>query len=237
MRTIVITGSSRRLGLFLVEKFLSMGDRVIAITRSPSRDFHPINSEHLHLIQVASYDQLGITKAMQEIETLADRVDLLINNASMYDADPESIEDLESHYLSLFNVHMLFPALLITALKEQMYCESTPGVVVNITDIYADNPNPEYSLYCSTKSGLESLTQSFAKKLAPGIRCNSIMPGPIQFLEQHTEQQKSAVYKETLLPFEGGYMPVFQAVTFLLDNHYVTGTSIKVDGGRSICRG
>ncbi|ABV38827.1 short chain dehydrogenase/reductase family protein [Shewanella sediminis HAW-EB3] len=237
MRTIVITGSSRRLGLFLVEKFLSMGDTVIAITRSPSQNFQSISSEHLQLIQIDSYDQFGITKAMQEIETLAERVDLLINNASMYDVDPENFEELENHYLSLFNVHMLFPTLLITALKEHMYSESTPGVVVNITDIYADNPNPEYALYCSTKSGLESLTQSFAKKFSPGIRCNSIMPGPIQFLEQHTEHQKSEVYKETLLPFEGGYMPVFQAVTFLLDNHYVTGTSIKVDGGRSICRG
>jgi len=237
MRTIVITGSSRRLGLFLVEKFLSMGDTVIAVTRSDPQDFQPISSEHLHLIQIDSYDQLGITKTIQAIEALADRVDLLINNASMYDADPESVEELEDHYLSLFNVHMLFPSLLISALKERMYNESTPGVVINMTDIYADNPNPEYSLYCSTKSGLESLTRSFAKKFAPGIRCNSIMPGPIQFLEQHTEQQKSEVYQETLLPFEGGYMPVFQAVTFLLDNHYVTGTSIKVDGGRSICRG
>jgi len=237
MKTIVITGASRRLGLFLVEKFLSMGDRVIAITRSPSQNVQSINSEHLHLIQVANYDQLGVTKAIQEIEAIAESVDLLINNASMYDTDPESFEDLANHYLSLFNVHMLFPSLLITALKERMYNESLPGVVLNITDIYADNPNPEYALYCSTKSGLESLTQSFAKKFAPGIRCNSIMPGPIQFLEQHTEQQKSQVYKETLLPFEGGFMPVFQAVTFLLDNHYITGTSVKVDGGRSICRG
>lgn len=237
MRTIVVTGASRRLGLFLVEKFLSMGDTVIAISRSPSQDFHPISSEHLHIVQVANYDQTNVTKAVQEIEGIADRVDLLINNASMYDADPERLENLEDHYLALFNVHMLFPSLLITSLKEHMYSESTPGVVVNITDIYADNPNPEYALYCSTKSGLESLTQSFAKKFAPGIRCNSIMPGPIQFLEQHTDQQKSEVYKETLLAFEGGYMPVFQAVTFLLDNHYVTGTSIKVDGGRSICRG
>ncbi|WP_299798423.1 SDR family NAD(P)-dependent oxidoreductase [uncultured Shewanella sp.] len=237
MRTIVITGASRRLGLFLVENFISMGERVIAVTRSAPEAFKTFDSEHFYPIQISDYDQTGVTKLVSELEGISERVDLLINNASMYDTDPESLEELEEHYLSLFNVHMLFPGLLITALKEHMYSESTPGVVVNITDIYAENPNPQYALYCSTKSALESLTKSFAKKFAPGVRCNSIMPGPIQFLEKHTDQQKSDVFRETLLPFEGGYMPVFQAVTFLLDNHYVTGAGIKVDGGRSICRG
>ncbi|WP_394391056.1 SDR family oxidoreductase [Shewanella woodyi] len=132
---------------------------------------------------------------------------------------------------------MLFPSLLTHELAPYLFDEKTPGLVVNMTDIYADNPSHQHSLYCSTKAGLENLTRSFAKKFAPGIRCNSIMPGPLKFLPEHSQAQKEQVLNATLLPFEAGFNPVFQTIEFILANPFVTGTAIKVDGGRSICRG
>ena len=108
---------------------------------------------------------------------------------------------------------------------------------MSITDIFSDNPHPAFSMYCSTKAGLQNLTLAAAKKFAPEVRANCIQPGPIQFLPTHTEEQKAQVLSETLLPFEGGFGPVFKALKFIVDNPYVTGSCIKVDGGRSIVRG
>lgn len=55
--------------------------------------------------------------------------------------------------------------------------------MVAITDIYVNHPNPRLAAYCSTKAGLDSLAQSWVRRLAPEIRVNSIQPGPILFLE------------------------------------------------------
>lgn len=237
MKTVVITGASRRLGLYLAEQFIAKGDRVFAISRSKPDKFTSIDSAHFHPVQIDNYNKHGVEQAVTAIRSKVERIDLLVNNASIFEQDPENNQDVETKFMAFFQVHMLFPNLLIHALKHHMFDEANPGVLVNMTDIYADNPIPEYSLYCSTKAGLENLTRSFAKKFAPGIRCNSIMPGPLQFLPQHTQEQKKQVLKGTLLPFEAGFHPVFQTIDFIMTNHFVTGTSIKVDGGRSICRG
>ncbi|GGI87971.1 pteridine reductase 1 [Shewanella hanedai] len=237
MKTIVITGASRRLGLYLAEQFIAKGDRVFAISRSQPNEFTSIDSPHFHPVQIDSYDKHGVEQAVSAISAKVERIDLLVNNASVFEQDPDNSQDIETKFIALFQVHMLFPNLLTHELKRYMFDEENPGVLVNMTDIYAENPMPERSLYCSTKAGLENLTRSFAKKFAPGIRCNSIMPGPLQFLPDHTQEQKEQVLKGTLLPFEAGFHPVFQTIDFIMSNHFVTGTSIKVDGGRSICRG
>ena len=130
---------------------------------------------------------------------------------------------------------MTMPALLMNALQPSL--SEAKGNIISITDIYSDNPNPEFSLYCSTKAGLKSLTLSAAKKWAPQIRANCIQPGPLKFLPSHSEAEKDKVIKETLLPFEGGFDPVFKTVEFIIDNDYLTGQCINVDGGRSLVRG
>ncbi|WP_065188398.1 SDR family NAD(P)-dependent oxidoreductase [Shewanella woodyi] len=237
MKTVVITGASRRLGLFLAEQFIARGDRVFAVSRSTSNEFTSIDSANFHAVQIHGYDKLGVEQAVTAIKPQVSHIDLLINNASVFEADPEDNQEIESKLTLFFQIHMLFPSLLTHELAPLLFDEKTPGLVVNMTDIYADNPSHQHSLYCSTKAGLENLTRSFAKKFAPGIRCNSIMPGPLKFLPEHSQAQKEQVLNATLLPFEAGFNPVFQTIEFILANPFVTGTAIKVDGGRSICRG
>lgn len=237
MKTIVITGTSRRLGSFLVEQFIDQGDRVFAISRSDPQDVPAIESTHFHSVQIDSYTKAGVDQAVAAIKSQVGHIDLLINNASVFKQDPQDSQDIETIFTDFFQIHMLFPNLLIHELTSLMYDDMNPGLVINMTDIYADNPSHEHSLYCSTKAGLENLTRSFAKKYAPGIRCNSIMPGPLKFLPEHSQAQKDQVLKGTLLPFEAGFLPIYQTIQFMMINSFVTGTAIKVDGGRSLCRG
>lgn len=236
-KTVVITGASRRLGLYLCEKFIADGWAVVAISRKTSKELAALSCEDIEFIEIGDYQEKNIRVACEHIRQHYPRVSVLIHNASVFGKDLASDEFDISHYQQLFELHMAVPAQLNLGLKSLLFNEESPGCIVHITDIFAENPNPAYALYCSTKAGMESLSKSFAKKYAPGIRVNSIQPGPIQFLPAHSKEQKQKVLSETLLSFEGGFLPMFQAVTSLIDNSYITGAALKVDGGRSLGRG
>ena len=86
----------------------------------------------------------------------------------------------------------------------------------------------------ATKAGAHSLAMSFARELAPAVRVNTIEPGPILFLDEHGDDWRQQVLAKTPLAREGGLEPIWQAVQMLMKNDYMTGASIRVDGGRAL---
>jgi dihydromonapterin reductase / dihydrofolate reductase len=235
VKSILITGASRRLGLFLSEEFLRMGFYVYAVTRTCSTELNNLAeaNSNLQLVLVEGYDHpsgVQLSKALGGAS-----IDVIVNNASYYHSEKSLLsESGGEQYQAFFNVHMLFPALLSEWYYQQTKAENREGIIINLTDIFAEKPTASNALYCSTKAGLENLTRSLAKKFAPIIRVNSILPGPIKFLPSHSKEDKERVLNETLLGKEGGFSPIFQTICFIIDNHYLTGSAIKVDGGRSI---
>ncbi len=235
LKTIVITGASHRLGLFLCEHFCIHGFQVFALTRKPSSALNSLFKKYdVHIFSVEEYTEENVNRVIGEIKQTTSRISTLVHNASIYTKDEAFSFD---QYEAFFRLHMAVPAQLNEGLKDLLYDESQPGSIIHITDIYAENPNKERVLYCSTKAGLENLAKGFAKKYAPGVRVNAVQPGPIQFMESHTAETKKQVLSETLLGYEGGFMPIFQAINSLIENAYITGASIKVDGGRALGSG
>jgi dihydromonapterin reductase/dihydrofolate reductase len=228
MKTAVITGTSRRLGAYLAEKLSAEGYQVFGLTRQ-------INPQQQYLTQIA-VDYQSADSVMSAIRQLQQQssIDLLVHNASLFEKDELHTEDTVSFYQALFAVHMQLPALLNQHLAPQIAKTQGGGLIVHITDIYSENPNPAFSLYCSTKAGLENLMKSAAKAYAPQIRVNSIQPGPIMFLPEHSNSEKQQVMQQTLIAQEAGFEPIYQGVRFLIDNKFVTGLSLKIDGGRSL---
>jgi len=106
--------------------------------------------------------------------------------------------------------------------------------IIHITDIYIHAPAPQFAAYVATKAGAHSLAMSFARELAPEVRVNTIEPGPILFLDEHGDAWRQQVLARTPLAREGGLEPIWQAVTLLMANDYMTGASIRVDGGRAL---
>ena len=235
MKHVLISGASRRLGLYLTQKFLELGWHVHALTRKASDDLKALQSDQLTVHELEQYNELSVDHFIAYFQQHFSALDLIINNASIFEKDEQLLARGVKFYEELMFIHMTMPALLVSGLVSEL--TEAKGSIASITDIYTDNPNAEYSLYCSTKAGLQNLTLGFAKKLAPNIRANCIQPGPIKFLDEHNDAHKSAVLNETLLPFEGGFEPIFQALQFVLVNKYVTGECIKVDGGRALVRG
>lgn len=255
IRVAVITGAGRRLGLFLVESLLNDGWEVHAITRKATpqlteldRKYNPENSFgvlYVHSLEnlesttstKIKYNEKNISRVLDKVLKKSTKIHLLVNNASIFKDDQAVNNDGMSVYSDMIFMHMILPTLMCQGLSKALSDEHCPGNIVSITDIYAQNPNQDYSLYCSSKAGLESLNKGFAKKYSPGIRVNAIQPGPIKFLPEHSDEHKAKVISQTLLPFEGGFLPIYQTLQFILSNKYLTGASIPVDGGRSLVRG
>src|SRR5699024_12749878 len=115
------------------------------------------------------------------------------------------------------------------------WCVSCSSMlIVILTDSFVEIPFPAFAAYCASKAALSNLTLSYARSLAPHVRVTAIMLGPIQFLPDHTEQQRASVLAETPLAREGGFGSVVLQLLALLDNDFMTGALIPVDGGRRL---
>ena len=239
MKTILITGVSRRLGLFLTESFLLEGEntKVIALTRNTNDALTKLSKRNnLQVIEMDYSSIDSLSQAVLEIKSHNKAIDLIVHNASQFEKDEIHADNLWPYYDSLYQVHMKMPAYLNENLFELLKNKDKPGCIIHITDISVENPYPEFTLYCSTKAGLENMTKSYAKKFSPYVRVNSILPGPIQFLPSHTTAEKEKINNQTLLDVEPGFLPILKGIQFILDNQFVTGSSIKIDGGRSITK-
>ncbi|WP_337879592.1 SDR family NAD(P)-dependent oxidoreductase [Rheinheimera sp.] len=228
MKTAVITGTSRRLGAYLAEQLSLSGYRVVGLTRQ-----HNPAQQFMTQFEVDYQCSRSVLQVTEQLAQQFNRVDLLIHNASLFEKDAAHQQDLAGFYQALFAIHMQMPALLNQQLLPLLQA-SGAGNIIHITDIYADNPNPAFALYCSSKAGLENLMKSAAKAYAPAVRVNSIQPGPIQFLPEHSAEEKQQVLQQTLIASEAGFEPILKGVRFLVDNPFVTGLSLKIDGGRAL---
>lgn len=229
MKIAVVTGTSRRLGKAITEHLKNNGYFVYKITRSKGK-FEKNTKE----ITIREYNSKSAIEASEIILEENNKIDLIINNASAFWTDNDDLNKYDENAHQLFDVHFHFPNMLVTSLIKNL---SNNSSIINITDIFVDNPSDAHSTYCASKAALANISVSWAKKLGPNCRVNCIQPGPIKFLDSHTEEQKKNVLEQTIIKKEGGFEEIVKCVEFLLNSTFVTGESIKVDGGRSIIRG
>ena len=233
MKTVIITGASRRLGLFLTKSYFDRGWSVFAVTRKISKGLRALMRKGAQVLEIDGYSASNACAVSSRVKSEAERVDLLINNASLFIKDGESKADRDA-FNAFYETQVLFPYLLAEGLYGVMYSADNPSSIINITDIFSVNPDKDYLLYCSTKAGLSNLTLGLAKKYAGGIRVNEIAPGPIKFLPEHSNARKKKVLEQALIKREGGFLPILQTIDFIVDNDYLTAATINVDGGRSV---
>jgi len=105
--------------------------------------------------------------------------------------------------------------------------------IIGITDIYVEKPNQRFASYCAAKAGLQNLCLSYSQRLAPNVRVNIIQPGPIQFLPVHSEAYRHKVLSQSLLKRELGYGAILEGIDYLHNAKAVTGSMLKIDGGRA----
>jgi pteridine reductase len=161
-----------------------------------------------------------------------ERLDILVNNASAF--DPAAFDKTTPE---LWDVQMNSNAnapFFIAQHAARLMSRQDQGKIVNLVDVAGDTIWPGYLAYSISKAALIAMNRGLAKALAPKIQVNGVAPGPVLFPEHYTQDQKQLAIDRTLLKRAGSARDIVNAIVFLLENDYITGEVIHVDGGRHI---
>jgi NAD(P)-dependent dehydrogenase (short-subunit alcohol dehydrogenase family) len=164
------------------------------------------------------------------------RLDILINMASVYVQRP--FEDVTAvEWDAVLDVDLRAAFLCARAAAPHMRRQGG-GRIVNFSDWIARSGRPRYFGYLPyyvAKTGIIGLTEALALELARDrILVNAIAPGPILAPPGTTDDESKAVEQATPLGRWGGEVEIAKAVAALLDSDFITGETIRVDGGRHI---
>ena len=162
------------------------------------------------------------------------RLDVLINMASIY--SPVPFDDLDAAaWDAVVNVDLKAAFLCAHAAVAHLRA-AKGGRIINFSDWVAASGRPRYKgfvPYYVAKRGIVGLTEALALELAGDqILVNAVAPGPILAPPGTTAEEIASVERSTPLGRWGGAQEIIKAVLFLLESDFVTGETIRVDGGR-----
>ena len=165
------------------------------------------------------------------VEQLGSGLDLLVNAAGEGFA-PKPFEEVdEADWDAAFGATAKGSFFVTQAAAPAL--REARGCVVMIEDVAAYQPWPAFAAHSAAKAAQAMLTRVLARALAPEVRVCGVAPGPVA-IERGQEERRAA---ETLLGRVGSPDDVAEAVLYLAGASFVTGTTLVVDGGRSLKSG
>lgn len=223
MKTVLITGAGRGIGLATARTFAAAGWRVLSLDKE-------FESEVVG--EPVEFDLRQISGLSAKIASLGE-LDTLVNNAGVVHCDPiDAIP--EAHKSEILAVNLEAPAALIANVAPGMKARRS-GRIVNVSSVSAFTGHPDL-WYGITKAGLLNLTKSWARALGPhGVLVNAVAPGPTksrmydQLPQSRRDEVMRAVYSRRVCQPE----EVAQAIFWLgsLCPEYVNGTTLDVNNG------
>jgi NAD(P)-dependent dehydrogenase (short-subunit alcohol dehydrogenase family) len=241
MPAALITGG-KRIGAAVARALAAAGyDVALSYNRSRA-EAESLASEITALGRRAHIQQANLSNP-DECRALVDgaasalgRLDVLVNMASVYAHVPFDELD-ERVWHSVIDVDLRAAFLCARAAVPHMR-RAGGGHIVNFADWIAASRRPRYPGYLPyyvAKSGAIALTEALALELAgDGILVNAVAPGPILAPPGTTDEELKTVEAATPLGRWGGPEPIARTVLFLVESDFITGETIRVDGGRHI---
>ena len=239
-KTILITGAAKRIGKEIALTFSDMGWNIIIHYNSSKKDAEDLqgilnsaNPNSAKIIQANLDIQEDVERLIHASKSFFSRIDVLVNNASAFYPTPiknASTDDWDK----LIGSNLKGPLFLIKGLHEMI--ASVNGSIINITDTNLTKGVADFSVYIAAKGGLQSITKGLARELAPNINVNAVAPGAMLEPPDVTwsDEKKASVIKNIPLKRMGSEKDIANTVKFLVNAKYITGQTIKVDGGRSL---
>ncbi len=237
-KTALVTGGAQRVGAEIVRTLARAGALVYLhhhrSTREAERLARSLELERARVIPL----QADLTH-VNEIDALFDRIgaagqglDILVGNAARYVR-----ASLEQTALSTWD------NVMAINLKAPFWCarRAAPlmlsrggGVIVHVADLAGERAWPNHAAYSCSQAALLSLTRTLALELAPRIRVNAVAPGAVLWPDDMPEPTRKRLQARIPLERVGEPRDVAAAVRFLIENDFLTGETIRVDGGRGI---
>lgn len=243
-RTFLVTGAGSGIGRAVARRLFDEGARVALVGRRAGALHETAGGAEdgqalVHPADLAR--SAAATAAVQAALEHFGRLDGLVNNAGLArfgplaDADPVDLN-------AMLDVNLLAPVHLIRAALPAL--RASGGCVVNVSSVGGALAMPDRAVYGASKAALNSLTRSLARELAPLVRVNAVLPGPVDtpmyddlgLAPEQVAQLRDAMVESTPLGRFGTPDEVAPWVCRLLDPEaagWVTGALIPVDGGRT----
>jgi pteridine reductase len=181
-------------------------------------------------------DEQAVHGLVDQILNRFGRVDVLVNCAATWSS--KKLEEITAADVrASFETNTLGTFLASQQVGLVMTRQAEGGNIVLLGDWAIKRPYLNYAAYFASKGAIPTLTRCLAVELGirnRRVRVNCIMPGPVMMPRDVPEEERRQAVQGTLVRTEGKPENVVQAVLFFVDNDFVTGTCLPVDGGRSI---
>jgi 3-oxoacyl-[acyl-carrier protein] reductase len=237
-RYMLITGASTGIGAETA-RLLAEGNNVF-VHYNASRDEAEQTAAEIqsrggtaHLVQADLTTEAGCDALYSLVSIQTNRLDVLVNNAGGL-IRRQKVGEYEWDLMERVFALNVFSAMMVTRLCLPLLERSKKPCVVNVSSIAARTGAPGATIYGAAKGAIDSLTRGMAAELAPAIRVNAVAPGVIDtpFHEKVSTPEfmrKSA--ERTPLQTNGEAIHIARAIAFLIDNDFVTGETVDVNGG------
>ena len=237
-RYILVTGASTGIGAETA-RLLAEGN-VVFVHYNASRDAAEQTGAEVqsrggtaHLVQADLATEAGCDALYSLVSILTNRLDVLVNNAGGL-IERQSLAELEWSLMERVFALNVFSAMMMTRLCLPLLERGHDPCIVNISSIAARHGAPTATIYGAAKGAIDSLTRGMAGELAPRIRVNAVAPGVIEtpFHEKVSTPERMREFAgRTPLGRNGQAIHIARAIEFLIDNDFVTGETIDVNGG------
>jgi pteridine reductase len=239
----LVTGSgARRVGNVVARALAARGfhlvlhaNRSLAEAEETMEDLRRAGCQAIALAADLS-DEAAARRIVDGAHLHYGRLDVLVNCAAIW--RPVRLEDVTADEVRRnFEVNTLATFICAQSAGLKMVTQPTGGVIINVGDWAVSRPYLNYAAYFPSKGAIPALTRALAVELAarnPRVRVNAILPGPVMLPPSLTPEERAASIAGTLVKREGTPEHIAHAVSFLIENDFVTGVSLPVDGGRTI---
>jgi len=231
---VLITGVGRRTGLFLARTFSRRGVPVIGTYRTERPELAELRARGVDLWRCDFCDAGALERFIGAVGTRYRSLRAIIHNASEWLAEGEGLPDHEV-LERMLQVHVSAPYRINLALAPLLQaCSRLPADIIHLGDYVSGRGSRRHIAYAASKAAQDNLTLSFAARLAPQVKVNSIAPALVMFNEHDQAAYRERAKRKNLLQREGGVEELLHAVDYLLGSGYVTGRVLHMDGGRHV---
>lgn len=235
-KTVLVTGSTRGIGLAIAQRLSQAGARIILHGRQmPSATLLSQFPENTLVMTGDISDATQMQNAIDDLYANDVTIDILVNNAGIV-ADGLMVRLPTDAIDRVIDTNLKGTFYVTQPIFKKMMRQRT-GVIINMASVVGQMGNVGQANYAAAKAGMIGFTKSLAREGAMrGIRVNAIAPGMIvsDMTDALPEAQKETLLAEIPLKRFGTTEEIAQATQFLIENDYMTGQTITIDGGLHI---
>ena len=238
MKTVLITGAAKGIGAAIAEELANKGYQVIINYKTSEQKAQELKTKLTNNGQNVEIYQADVTKK-EEVEQMVEyivnkygKIDVLVNNAGISQIKPfADIEEDEWDNMINSNLKSVY---LVTKQVIHNMLQNQSGAIINISSIWGITGASCEVHYSAAKAGIIGMTKALAKEMAlSNITVNAIAPGMIEtdMNSELTPEETDEVVNEIPLKRMGKPEEIAKTVKFLIETPYITGQTIRVDGG------